>query len=242
MADIDVKKIWVKAIDSKSANAFVRRHHYSGKVVNNSQLHFGCFYDNRLHGVLSFGPSMDKSKLIGLVSGTGWNEFVELNRMAFDNFLPRNSESRCIAVCLRLIRRECPHIKWVISFADGTQCGDGTIYRASGFVLTGISKNSSILEFPEGERVAITTLTANGNEPAAQKLREKYKIVYDGSASLKSYFNVGAKFLEGFQLRYIYLIDRSSKLTVPVLPFTAIDDVGAGMYKGESVPVRDRKE
>jgi len=30
-----------------------------------------------------------------------------------------------------------PQIKWVISYADGTQAGSGTIYRASGFVLTG---------------------------------------------------------------------------------------------------------
>lgn len=242
MADIDVKAIRIKAIDSRSAHAFVKRYHYSGKIVQNSQLHFGCFYDEKLHGVLSFGPSLDKSKVIGLVAGTGWNEFIELNRMAFDDFLPRNSESRCIAVCLRLLKKHCPHVKWVISFADGAQCGDGTIYRATGFLLTGIGKNKSILEFPGGERVAVPTLTANGNEPSAKKIRDKYKIVWDGSASLRAYFNAGAKYIEGYQLRYIYLLDKSCKLTIPVLPYSAIDEVGAGMYLGESVPVRDRKD
>lgn len=38
-----VKDIRLAAIPSKEANAFVRAHHYSGKVVNNSQLHLGPF-------------------------------------------------------------------------------------------------------------------------------------------------------------------------------------------------------
>jgi hypothetical protein len=38
-----------------------------------------------------------------------------------------------------------------VSFADGTQCGDGTIYRASGFVLTGIKENDQIWQAPSGE-------------------------------------------------------------------------------------------
>lgn len=71
--------------------------------------------------------------------------------MAFSDFLPRNSESRAIGFAMRWIRVTYPHIKWVVSFADGTQCGDGTIYRASGFVLTGIKANNQIWEAPSGE-------------------------------------------------------------------------------------------
>lgn len=90
------KEITMKVIPSSIANPFIKAHHYSGKVVNNSKLHFGVFLDGQLHGVMSYGPSLDKSKIIGLVEGTGWNEFLELNRMAFDSVLPRNSESRAI--------------------------------------------------------------------------------------------------------------------------------------------------
>lgn len=134
------KEIEVKVIPSKIAIPFIKQHHYSKKVVNNSCLHFGVFLDNALHGVMQFGPSMDKSKIIGLVEGTGWYNFLELNRMAFDDVLPRNSESRAISLAIKLIKRNAPQIKWIISFADGCSCGDGTIYRASNFVLTGIKK------------------------------------------------------------------------------------------------------
>lgn len=144
------KEIVVKVIPSSVANPFMKKHHYSGKVVNNSCLHFGCFLDNALHGVLSYGPSLDKKKIMELVEGTGWNEFLELNRMAFDDYLPRNSESYCIGKTLRMIRKNAPQIKWVISFADGCSCGDGTIYRASNFVLTNIKENFNLCLLPNG--------------------------------------------------------------------------------------------
>ena len=141
---VSAKDIIVKPIKSSIANEFVKKHHYSGKVVPNSQLHFGCFLNGVLGGVMSFGASINKKGTINLVKNTGWNDFIELNRMAFSDILPRNSESRCISIVLKLIKKYYPNIKWVISFADGCQCGDGTIYRASGFKLVGIVENTAI--------------------------------------------------------------------------------------------------
>ena len=162
------KEIEIKVIPASVANPFVKKHHYSGKVVNNSQLHFGAFLDGKLHGVLSYGPSTDKSKTIGLVEGTGWNEFLELNRMAFDDYLPRNSESYCIGATLRMIKKQAPNIKWVISFADGCQCGDGTIYRASNFILTSCKKNTTMLKMPDGSIVAGLTLDQQQSKTKAK--------------------------------------------------------------------------
>ena len=159
------KEIVVKVIPSKIANPFIRTHHYSGKIVNNSVLHFGAFLDGQLHGVLSYGSSLDKSKIVTLVKGTGWSEFLELNRMAFDDYLPRNSESYCIAKTIRLIKKNAPHIKWIISFADGCSCGDGTIYRASNFVLTDIKRNNNLVLLPNGEKIHKMTLESNPAKP-----------------------------------------------------------------------------
>lgn len=219
-----VKDIIVKPIKSSIANEFVKKHHYSGKVVPNSQLHFGCFLNGVLGGVMSFGASMDKNKTCALVKNTPFNDFLELNRMAFGDLLPRNSESRCTSVAIRLIKKHYPNIKWIISFADGCQCGDGTIYRASGFKLTSIKKNTQIMEFPDGTRVARKSLD-NANHIGKNG---RY-----GSAIAKE---MGAKFIDGYQLRYIYFIDKSKEkdLTVPILSFNMIDKMNARMYKGVS--------
>lgn len=144
------KDIEVRPIKAEAAAKLVRQIHYSGKTAANSQLHLGVFLDGRLEGAMQFGPSLDKRKTMGLVRDTPWNGFLELNRMAFSEALPRNSESRAIAIARRIIAKHYPHIQWIISFSDGTQCGDGTIYRAAGFLLTGIKKNTTIWEAPDG--------------------------------------------------------------------------------------------
>lgn len=208
------KEIELKVIPSSVANPFIKTHHYSGKVVNNSCLHFGAFLDGHLHGVMSYGPSLNKRKIMGLVEGTGWNEFLELNRMAFDEKLPRNSESYCIGKSIRLIRKNAPQVKWIISFADGCSCGDGTIYRASNFVLTGIKENTQLRK-----------------NPITGEITHKITAYHQG----KEYeFNKWEPVI-GYQLRYIYFIDPTykDKLKVPIIPFSKIQEMGAGMYKGE---------
>ena len=207
------KDIVIKPISSKAANELVKRVHYSGKVVPNSQLHFGAFLDGKLEGVMQFGPSMRKDLIRPLVEGTAWNGFLELNRMAFSDRLPRNSESRCMAVAFRLIKKHYPHIEWIISFSDGSQCGDGTIYRASGFVLTQIKENSQIRINPKTGEAMQSMAAFHAGESRNFSKWEKIK---------------------GFQLRYVYFLNPAARqrLTVPILPFSKIDEMGAGMYKG----------
>lgn len=237
------KEIVLKVIPPQIATPFVKAHHYSGKVVNNSKLHFGAFLDGKLHGVMSYGTSMDKSKIIGLVADTGWSEFLELNRMAFDEYLLRNSESCCIAKSIRLIKKHAPHIKWIISFADGCQCGDGTIYRAANFVLTGIRKNQSLAILPDGRTIHKVALATTVNVPRPELGGKTYGQIAGGTYSLKKYIEAaGAKLLDGYQFRYIYFIDKSAraKLTVPEIPFSRIDELNAGMYRGEKISVEAR--
>ena len=193
--------------------------------------------------MMSYGPSLDKSKIIGLVADTGWNEFLELNRMAFDAVLPRDSESRAIAISLRLLKKYAPQVKWVISFADACSCGDGTIYRASNFVLTGIKENLNLAELPDGTRVHKMTLASNPTSPRKELGGLTFFDVTGGTYDFKKYLAyVGAEPIPGFQLRYIYFIDPAcrAKLTVPEIPFSKIDEMGAGMYKGAKVPQGER--
>nr|DAH82158.1 MAG TPA: hypothetical protein [Caudoviricetes sp.] len=239
------KELIVKVIPSKIAVPFVKTHHYSGKVVNNSNLHFGVFYHGRLHGVMSFGPSLDKSKIQRLVEGTKWNEFIELNRMAFDDVLPRNSESRAISIAIRLIKKNAPQIKWIISFADGCSCGDGTIYRASGFLLTAIKPNGNLVQLPNGGKIHKMTLESNPTSPRDELNRKSYYDITGGNFNFKKYVAyVGGEILTGYQLRYIFFIDPEYKkrLTVPVIPFARIDEIGAGMYKGDKVTRAERQK
>ena len=233
-----VKDIRLKVIPSKIANDFVKKHHYSGTFSNTSRLHFGCFLDKVLHGVMSFGSPMDKAKILPIVKNTMWNEMLELNRMVFDEVLPKYSESRCISIAIKLIKKQAPHIKWIISFADGTQCGDGTIYRASGFALTGIKKSTQIIKTPRGEIITRMTLTQVGDAKRNRVLRE-LNIKDTGASSIKQFLTAGCENVNGHQLRYIYFLhpEERKNLTVPEIPFSKIKELGASMYLGKKCDV-----
>ena len=235
------KEIVLRPITAQEANALIRRVHYSGKVVNNSQLHIGAFYRGKLEGAMQFGPSLDKRKIMGLVDGTGWNEFIELNRLAFTDALPRNSESRALAIAMKLLRKHAPQIKWVVSFADATQCGDGTIYRASGFVLTGMSVSENLCRLNSGQVFHKMSLETGSNGKTKYKKYpefgdKSYWELTDGTYNFRKFAErIGAEVIPGYQLRYIYFIDPScrERLTVPEIPYERIWEVGAGMYLGE---------
>lgn len=156
--------------------------------------------------------------------------------MAFDEVLPKNSESRCIAVAIRLIRKNAPHIKWILSYADGMQCGDGTIYRASGFKLTGFSTGSMWLLPPKLREM-------NGGAVAHRmKIQDKSSAISRWVMARTNGKNLtmeqcakkfGGEVCEGYMLRYVKILDPSYHLTVPEIPFSEIEARGAGMYKGE---------
>ena len=213
---------------------------------------------------MQFGPSLDKRKIQGLVKDTLWNGFIELNRLAFSDLLPRNSESRALGVAFRIFKEHYPHVEWIVSFADGAQCGDGTIYRASGFLLTGIKKNNQIWKAPTGEifndtsirpgiggerereraslvfsRTSLTDGRSKQQQQQAQNIISTTKgghILETGASSMKIYKDAGWKPIPGFQLRYIFFLNPAARLrlTVPVLPFSKIEEMGAGMYKGQA--------
>lgn len=212
------KDLKVSPIPSQLAVSFIKKHHYSGKVVMNSQIHFGASHDGVLMGVLSFGASTDKRRMSGTLK-CGFNEFLELNRMAMHQFCPKNSESRVIAICLRILKKQYPHLKCIVSFADGYQCGDGTIYRASGFRLIGLKKNVSLLLDPKtGDIVAHKSLD-NNLDPKTGRT----------GASIAR--DAGFKPIDGNQFKYVYFFDKKLESQFSFIDFKSLD-LSVKMYLG----------
>lgn len=233
------KQLLVAPISQAEAQATVERYHYSGRTVKNSQLHVGVFFNGKLEGALQFGPPLDRGNLLGLVRGTQRQQLVELNRMAFSDQLPRNSESRALGIVLRLLRKRAPQLKWVVSFADATQCGDGTIYRAAGFLLTQIARNKTLIQAPDGSLFTDVGLrTSAASVARAEAIMRKLGLSFPPQTAqrgLKRYFDAGFKALPGYQLRYVYFLDPSwrDRLACRVLPYSEIAAKGAAMYRGE---------
>lgn len=230
------KDIRLKPISFRQAREKIQELHYSGKTTNNSQLNIGIFLGASLEGAMMFGPPMDRNKMLGLVRGSGWENVMELNRLALSERLPVNSESRALGVAMRIIKKHAPQIKWIISFADGAQCGDGTIYRAAGFKLTGIKPSTQLARLPDGSVIHQVVLAAMASRPRPELGGRSYFDVTGGRFDFKKYLQeAGGEVIPGFQLRYIKFVDPAweERLTAPVLPFEEIDRRNARMYRGE---------
>lgn len=236
MPATSAKDLVLRPIPAREASELIRRIHYSGKVSAHPQVHIGVFLGGVLEGALQFGPPLDRGKVLGLVRDTRWEQMVELTRLALSERLPRNSESRVIAIACRLLRRHRPEVKWLLSFADAAQCGDGTIYRASGFVLTGIRRSTSLARLPDGSVVHAIAIQCNlaraRPELGGRSLAEITGGRYDFTAYCEA---AGAEVIPGYQLRYIRFLDATwrERLTVPEIPYSRITEVGARMYRGE---------
>lgn len=157
----------VEEIHRDRANAIVRRHHYSKRVVANSYVHLGVFLGRELYGVLQFGYAMNPASGAGVVEGTPNDGYLELNRMWLDDFAPPNSESRAIGHAIRYIRRAWPKVRWIQSFAD-ERCGlNGKVYQACNFGFFG--EHTSIFWDLDGEtfhNIAATTTGPKGGARA----------------------------------------------------------------------------
>lgn len=228
----------IKPISSKDAKGCIEQWHYSGKAYPKSQVHFGVYWRGRLSGALSFGDPLDRRRVLPLVRDTAWGGMTELNRMAMAPDVPRNAESRAIAVCLRILKKHAPKLEWVLSYADGAQCGDGTIYRASGWWLTQIKVNSALWRTPGGAIFSDVGLrTSPKMQTQARLWLESVlgrRITPVELSSASTWRSAGLEPLPGHMLRYIYPLNGTvrGRLTVPILPYSAIDDAGAAMYKG----------
>lgn len=57
--------------------------------------------------------------------------------MWLDDVCPRNTESQAISYAVKYVRRACPTVAWIQSFADERCGGLGVVYQASNFIYCG---------------------------------------------------------------------------------------------------------
>ena len=88
------------------------------------------------------------------------------------------------------------------------------------------------------------SLESSPARPRPELGGKSYYDITGGRYDFKKYVEyTGGEILKGFQYRYIYFIDKKyrDKLTVPEIPFSRIDEIGGGMYRGEKIPISERQ-
>ena len=137
----------VRPVPFRIAKAVLVRHHYLKSMPGGTQLALGAFVGTRLQGVLTLGvgPPM----VFRLVDGADPGDCATLSRLWLSDALPRNSESRVLGVVLRALKR-CTSLKFLVSYADPAMGHRGGIYQAAGWLYTGLSQATTLIDLGDG--------------------------------------------------------------------------------------------
>src|ERR1700674_2787376 len=121
----------------------VRRWHYSRRMPRSKLVRIGVWEDDRFCGAILYGLGAGRAGLLGSPYGLAATEAAELVRVALAP-RRRHPTSKSVAISLRLLRRQSPGLKLVVSFADSGRGHVGTIYQAGGWIHVGVSLQSYI--------------------------------------------------------------------------------------------------
>ena len=135
MGKADLRIDWATHEAAKYA---VETWHYSQRMPKSKLLKVGVWESDRFIGVVIYGVGGGNSTRGDKYGLDPAGEVVELVRVALrDHVAP---VSRIIAISMVFLRRHCPGIRLVISFADTSQGHHGGIYQAGNWIYTGLTE------------------------------------------------------------------------------------------------------
>lgn len=156
---------------NKAIRVSILKYHYSRKLPV-VQIGFSVFNDaGEWCGCICY--SLGATNRIGIKYGCVIGQAVELVRVALNG--KQESTSKAVAISLKLLKKHCPLVRIVISYADTAQDHIGTLYQASNWFYDGISKgtNVSFIHVATGRRLHKRSVTNTGFTGTGKKCNKK---------------------------------------------------------------------
>jgi len=173
--------------NSKAIKYACKNFHYSQSVPT-VQYAYNVYNDkDEWCGVILFGGGANNNlaKSFNLRNG----EVLELERVALNG--KQEQTSKAVSIALRLLHKENPIVKVVVSYADHRQRHLGIIYQATNWIYLGMSKTSDFQYYYNGKWTHERTINSKKNkEELKQKLEKrqnsnKFKYIYCFDKNLK---------------------------------------------------------
>jgi hypothetical protein len=142
-----LQSIIVRPIPQLAAKRIIIQNHYLHSFPGCTKLCFGAFSGNRLLGAITFGSG--PANAYRMVEGSSIDDCLTLTRLWLSPELPKNSESRIIAISLRYLKKYTK-LKFLVTYADPVQGHVGTIYQATGWLYTGLSEATPKFDVGDG--------------------------------------------------------------------------------------------
>jgi hypothetical protein len=174
--------------------------HYSGTVPVGKLVKVGAWEDDKFIGVVIF--SYGANNHIGGPYGLTQHEVCELTRVAL---CPHQSfVSEILGRAIKMLKKLCPNLRLIVSYADAEQEHVGGIYQATNWIFTGKSDGERYFRL-HGKKIHPKSLHSKGYTQSLPWL-QKYI-----NPSYEEYITVG---------KYKYIMPLDAKMRYQVLPLS----------------------
>lgn len=161
----------LKKASSKAIKYACLKFHYA-KVLPVVRIAYSVFNNkNEWCGVITFGGGA--GAFMGMPYGLNQGQYLELTRMALNG--KQESTSKAMAIAIKLIKKQSPTVKLLISYADKGQGHYGTIYQACNWVFVEESESSGEEVFYKGKWCHNRTPSSVLSKEAFRKLAKRKK-------------------------------------------------------------------
>jgi hypothetical protein len=168
---------------SKAVKYACLNFHYS-KVSPIVAIAYSVFnLKNEWCGVITFGGGAGAN--MGMPYKLRYGQYLELTRMALNG--KQESTSKAMSIAIKLVKKNCPSVKLLISYADKGQNHFGTIYQATNWYFVDDTESSGEEVFYKGKWTH--------NRMSSQVSKEFYKTLLKRKKSGKR--------------KYIYPLDKT---------------------------------
>lgn len=152
----DKEKYYLRPIDKFTSKSFVKKHHYSHSS-NLCVVSYGIFHkteqdskffnekESKLIGVVIYSQPAGRGAAESISESVKIDECLELIRLVILDGYGKNIESWFISQSFKLLKRDFPHIKVIISYSDTEQNHRGIIYQATNFLFTGLNSDTNLM-------------------------------------------------------------------------------------------------
>jgi hypothetical protein len=177
-----------------------RNWHYSKCIPVFKCVRVGVWEKNRFIGVVLFGQGATPE--IGSPYGLAQTEICELTRIALTKH--QTPVSRIMAIAIKFLKRHCPKLRLIVSFADQSQNHHGGIYQATNWIYAGGSETHAY--------------EVNGQRFHPKTLHSKYGKGGQSIPWLKANVDRSARrIVAGFKHRYLMPLDEAMRQQIEPL-------------------------
>ncbi len=150
----NTSKLSIREINKKTAKKMIVENHYS-HLWTKCSVALGIFYETgnehaffdeaeeKLIGVCVFGDPVGRSSGESISPLIDRTEVFELTRLFIFDGYGNNIESWFISQSMNWLRKNRPHIRALVSYADPKEGHPGTIYQATNWIYQGIIGNTT---------------------------------------------------------------------------------------------------